>query len=69
MLVPTMTFAATAEVVRYMNAIPILVDCEADTLNIDFADAERKMAKAVRGELAAFRPCMSSVSSRCMWAV
>jgi perosamine synthetase len=51
-LVPTMTFAATAEVVRYMNAIPILVDCETDTLNMDFGDAERKIAKAVRGEFA-----------------
>ena len=28
-LVPTMTFAATAEVVRYQGAIPILVDCAA----------------------------------------
>jgi perosamine synthetase len=28
-VVPTMTFAATAEVVRYMNAIPILIDCDA----------------------------------------
>src|SRR5262245_43555499 len=34
-LVPTMTFAATAEVVRYQGAIPILVDCEPRTLNID----------------------------------
>ena len=45
-LVPTMTFAATAEVVRYMGAVPILVDCEPGTLNIDFADAERKLASA-----------------------
>ena len=50
-LVPTMTFAATAEVVRYMNAIPILVDCEPETLNIDFEDAEKKIAKASRGAL------------------
>src|SRR5262245_23217078 len=55
-LVPTMTFAATAEVVRHMNAIPLLVDCEADTLNIDFADAERKLTQAVRGELAGIPP-------------
>jgi dTDP-4-amino-4,6-dideoxygalactose transaminase len=48
-LVPTMTFAATAEVVRYMNAVPVLVDCDAATLNIDFADAERKLAQAQRG--------------------
>jgi perosamine synthetase len=53
-LVPTMTFAATAEVVRYMNAVPILVDCEATTLNMDFADAERKLALARRGEVANF---------------
>src|SRR3990172_8991105 len=27
-LVPTMTFAATAEVVQYQGAAPILVDCD-----------------------------------------
>src|SRR6185369_11119047 len=27
-LVPAMTFAATAEVVRYFEATPVLVDCE-----------------------------------------
>lgn len=45
-LVPTMTFAATAEVVRYQNAIPILVDCEPVTLNMDLNDAERKLGGA-----------------------
>src|SRR5882672_4394133 len=34
-IVPTMTFAATAEVVRYFNAIPLLVDCRAEDLNLD----------------------------------
>jgi perosamine synthetase len=34
-LVPTMTFAATAEVVTYFGARPVLVDCEPDTLNLD----------------------------------
>ena len=34
-IVPTMTFAATAEVVLYFKANPILVDCQPDTLNID----------------------------------
>jgi len=42
-LVPTMTFAATAEVVRYQGAVPVLVDCEPTTLNMDLADAERKL--------------------------
>src|SRR5437867_5846257 len=32
-LVPTMTFAATAEVVLYFKARPVLVDCRRDTLN------------------------------------
>lgn len=50
-LVPTMTFAATAEVVRYMNAVPILVDCDAATLNLDFADAERKLRQAQLGHI------------------
>jgi dTDP-4-amino-4,6-dideoxygalactose transaminase len=45
-LVPTMTFAATAEVVRYQNAIPILVDCDPVTLNMDLNDAERKVRDA-----------------------
>lgn len=42
-LVPTMTFAATAEVVRYLGAIPILVDCDPVTLNLDLDDALRKL--------------------------
>ena len=40
-LVPTMTFAATAEVVRYFNAIPVLVDCHADDFCMDMDHAER----------------------------
>jgi perosamine synthetase len=51
-LVPTMTFAATAEVVRYLGAYPLLVDCDPATLNIDFADAERKMADLRAGRFA-----------------
>src|ERR1700674_907872 len=44
-LVPTMTFAATAEVVRYLGGIPILVDCEETTGNMDLEDAARKIAR------------------------
>src|SRR5437867_2410092 len=42
-LVPTMTFAATAEIVRYLGALPILVDCDPVTMNLDLADAERQV--------------------------
>jgi dTDP-4-amino-4,6-dideoxygalactose transaminase len=34
-IVPTMTFTATAEVVLYFKAKPVLVDCLPDTFNID----------------------------------
>jgi perosamine synthetase len=48
-LVPTMTFAATAEVVRYQGAMPLLVDCDPVTLNIDLDDARRKLAALAEG--------------------
>ncbi len=50
-LVPTMTFAATAEVVRYAGAVPVLVDCEPDTLNLSFEDLERKLQALADGTL------------------
>src|SRR4029079_14487943 len=34
-LVPTMTFAATAEVVTYFKRKPLLIDCVPNTLNLD----------------------------------
>src|SRR6266567_4048041 len=50
-LVPTMTFAATAEVVRYQGAIPILVDCDPATLNMDLSDCESRIADSgIRGQ-------------------
>ncbi len=39
-IVPTMTFAATAEVVLYFKAKPVLVDCQPDTLNLDASKIE-----------------------------
>src|SRR6266481_4877197 len=33
-VVPTLTFAATAEVVRYFNAIPLFADCRPEDLNL-----------------------------------
>src|ERR1043166_1810990 len=46
-IVPTMTFAATAEVVRYFGARPILADCRIEDFNLDVADAERKILSAL----------------------
>ncbi len=42
-IVPTLTFAATAEVVRYLGAEIVLVDVEPGTYVIDLADAERHL--------------------------
>jgi perosamine synthetase len=50
-VVPTMTFAATAEVVRYFNAKPLLVDCRETDLNLDVTDAAWRIEEALaRGE-------------------
>jgi perosamine synthetase len=49
-LVPTMTFAATAEIVRYQGASPLLVDCDPVTLHMDLADAERKLEQIRAGQ-------------------
>jgi dTDP-4-amino-4,6-dideoxygalactose transaminase len=54
-LVPTMTFAATAEIVRYQGAVPILIDCDPLTFNMDLGDAERKIERLESGQLAAAR--------------
>jgi dTDP-4-amino-4,6-dideoxygalactose transaminase len=47
-IVPTMTFAASAEVVAYLNARPVLVDCEPDTLNMSPDAAERAISGRTR---------------------
>jgi dTDP-4-amino-4,6-dideoxygalactose transaminase len=49
-LVPTMTFAATAEVIRYEGGIPILVDCDPLTLNMDLAHADQTVARITSGK-------------------
>src|SRR5258706_7450179 len=46
-IVPTMTFAATAEVVRYLGGRPILADCRLEDFNMAVADALRKIDAAL----------------------
>lgn len=40
-IVPDWTFTSTAEVVRYLDADPVIVDVDPDTLCLDYAAAER----------------------------
>lgn len=60
-LVPTQTFAATAEVVRYLGAIPILVDCDTTATNMDLEDAARKLSDLKNGKLPASIPASTRV--------
>jgi perosamine synthetase len=47
-LVPTMTFTATAEVVTYFNAKPVFIDCDPDTLLMDTDKIEEKITKKTK---------------------
>ena len=50
-VVPTMTFAATAEVVRYFDAVPLFADCRKEDFNLDATSAARQIEIALsRGE-------------------
>jgi dTDP-4-amino-4,6-dideoxygalactose transaminase len=65
-LVPAVTFTATAEVVTYFKAKPVLVDIEPVHFNISLEDAERKTTSRTRAILPvhfAGHPCpMDSVT-------
>lgn len=59
-IVPTMTFAATANAVIHAGATPVFVDCERDTMNIDPEDIERKITRKTKAIIPvhfAGRPC------------
>jgi dTDP-4-amino-4,6-dideoxygalactose transaminase len=59
-IVPTMTFAATAEVVLYFKAKPVLVDCQRDTFNLDPTQIEvaiTSKTKAIIPVHIAGQPC------------
>jgi dTDP-4-amino-4,6-dideoxygalactose transaminase len=59
-LVPTYTFTATAEVVTYFGAKPVLCDSLAGGFNLDVADAERRITprtKAIIPVHIAGEPC------------
>lgn len=47
-LVPVTTFTATAEVLTYLGARPVLVDIDPKTMNLDPADARRKVTSKTR---------------------
>jgi len=48
-IVPSLTYIATANVVRYCGATPVFVDCEADTWNIDPRMIEERISDRTKG--------------------
>lgn len=47
-IVPTYTFTATAEVVRYLGAHPVFVDIDPETMNMDVGQLNRTMTPRTR---------------------
>ncbi len=47
-IIPTLTFTATAEVVRYLGADPVLVDADPVTLNIDVAAIQAAITRRTK---------------------
>lgn len=50
-ILPTMTFAASGEVVLYFNARPVLVDCKAGAFHVDPEKIERAITSRTRAIL------------------
>lgn len=48
-IIPTVTYIATANAVRYCGATPVLVDVCPDTMNIDPEDIERQITPRTKG--------------------
>lgn len=59
-IVPTITFTATAEVIAYFRAVPVLVDVDEETCNIDVKKIEEKITSRTKAIIAvhfAGQPC------------
>ena len=48
-LTPTFTFFASTSCVARLGGVPVFVDLDAETLNMDIRDAERRLTKDVKG--------------------
>ena len=47
-ILPTLTYVATANAVRYCGATPVFIDCDQETLNIDVQAIESKISRRTR---------------------
>jgi len=59
-ILPSMTFAATANAVIHAGGVPVFADCKIETMNIDIKDIKRKITKKTKAIIPvhfAGRPC------------
>jgi len=59
-ILPSMTFAATANAVIHAGGVPVFADCKIGTMNIDIEDIEKKITKKTKAIIPvhfAGRPC------------
>tara|TARA_B100001964_G_scaffold241623_2_gene314457 strand:- start:2020 stop:3189 length:1170 start_codon:yes stop_codon:yes gene_type:complete len=59
-ILPSMTFAATANAIIHAGGVPVFADCNIETLNIDIKDIEKKITKKTKAIIPvhfAGRPC------------
>ena len=76
-ILPTMTFAATANAVIHAGGIPVFVDCQRDTMNMEPEDIIRKITSKTKAIITvhfAGRPCnmdaiMDIAERRCLKVV
>ena len=59
-ILPSMTFTATANAIIHAGGVPVFADCKIETMNIDINDIERKITKKTKAIILvhfAGRPC------------
>jgi UDP-2-acetamido-2-deoxy-ribo-hexuluronate aminotransferase len=76
-IVPDFTFFATAEVVAFLGAVPVFVDVDEETFNIDVRLIERRITKRTKGivPVSLFGQCAdldeinALAASHCLWVM
>lgn len=51
-IVPNFTYIASANAIKYVNAVPVFVDCENDSWNLNVKDVEKKITNKTKAILA-----------------
>ena len=66
MIVPAMSFVASANCVLYQGGRPVFADLCRDTLNIDPADVERRSLRGLAPSSRSISPAIRATTTRCL---